>query len=90
MASNPPLFCPQCMNTTKPATTYFLLCCLTLTKRRNRMLTSLFAERFVALDVHKRYVVIGAVNAQQQIVLAPRRVESRRSPWLESTPSLFH
>lgn len=40
------------------------------------MLTSVSTERFVALDVHQRYVVVGAVNAGQQIVLSPRRVES--------------
>lgn len=39
------------------------------------MLTSVSVERFVALDVHKHYVVVGAVNAQQQVVVAPRRVE---------------
>ncbi len=39
------------------------------------MLASASAERFVALDVHKRYVVVGAVNASQQIVLSPRRVD---------------
>ena len=39
------------------------------------MLTSPSAERFVAVDVHKHYVVAGAVTAQQQIVLAPRRVD---------------
>lgn len=30
--------------------------------------------RFVALDVHKTYVMIGAVNDDQDIVLTPRRV----------------
>lgn len=39
------------------------------------MLASISAERFVALDVHKQYVVVGAVNAGQQIVLSPRRVD---------------
>jgi len=31
-------------------------------------------QRFVALDIHKHYVVVGAVNAQQEVVLHPRRV----------------
>src|SRR5215467_3728518 len=31
------------------------------------------ATRFVALDVHRQYLVVGAVDAQQHIVLAPRR-----------------
>jgi hypothetical protein len=39
------------------------------------MLPSVSAQRFVAWDVHKHYVVVGAVNAQQQVGLAPRRVE---------------
>lgn len=39
------------------------------------MLTSPSVERFVALDVHKHYVVAGAVTAGQQVVLAPRRVD---------------
>lgn len=39
------------------------------------MLASVSAERFVALDVHKHYVVVGAVTASQQIVLSPRRVD---------------
>jgi transposase len=40
------------------------------------MLASLSSvERFVALDVHKQYVVVGAVTASQQIVLSPRRVD---------------
>lgn len=30
--------------------------------------------RFVALDVHKHYVVVGAVDARQSMVLVPRRV----------------
>jgi transposase len=31
-------------------------------------------QRFVALDVHKNYVMVGAVNAQQEVILKPRRV----------------
>lgn len=31
-------------------------------------------ERFVALDVHKQYVMVGAVDARQTVVLPPRRV----------------
>lgn len=30
--------------------------------------------RFIGLDVHKYYVVLGAVNAQQEVVLRPRRL----------------
>lgn len=35
-------------------------------------------ERFVALDVHKQYVMVAAVDHQQQIVLQPRRVNLDR------------
>ena len=35
-------------------------------------------KRYVALDVHKSYLMIGAVNSQQEVVLSPRRV-----PFLE-------
>src|ERR671932_696756 len=31
------------------------------------------STRFVALDVHRHYVVVGAVDAQQTVVLTPRR-----------------
>jgi hypothetical protein len=31
--------------------------------------------RFVALDLHKRYVMVGAVNTHQEVVLRPQRVE---------------
>jgi transposase len=32
-------------------------------------------ERYLALDIHKHYVVVGAVNAQQQLILPPRRLD---------------
>lgn len=31
------------------------------------------ATRFVALDVHRHYLMVGAVDSQQQVVLSPRR-----------------
>ena len=34
--------------------------------------------RFVALDLHKSYIVVGAVDEQQNIVLHPRRVSCAR------------
>lgn len=34
--------------------------------------------RFVALDVHKSYLVVGAVDAAQTVVLSPRKVDARR------------
>ena len=36
--------------------------------------------RFVALDVHKAYVVVGAVNAEQAIALPPRRIALAQFP----------
>jgi transposase len=32
------------------------------------------SKRYVALDVHKSYLMVGAVNSQQGVVLSPRRV----------------
>jgi len=29
--------------------------------------------RFVALDIHRTYLVVGAVDPHQQVVLSPRR-----------------
>ena len=30
------------------------------------------ATRFLAVDLHKHYVVVGGVNARQEVVLKPR------------------
>lgn len=35
--------------------------------------TDAVATRFVALDVHRQYLVVGAVDAKQHVVLSPRR-----------------
>jgi transposase len=41
-------------------------------------------ERFVALDLHKSYAMVGAVDRQQQVVLSPRRVPLHRlAGWAE-------
>ena len=32
-------------------------------------------ERYLAIDAHKQYVVVGGLNAQQEIVLPVRRIE---------------
>ena len=37
--------------------------------------TSIPSSRFIVIDLHKHYVVIAGVNAQQQVVLPPRHVE---------------
>lgn len=37
------------------------------------MTTCSLATHFVALDVHRQYLVVGAVDAQQHVVLSPRR-----------------
>lgn len=36
-------------------------------------MTTSTPTRFVALDVHRKYVVVGAVDARQHVVLTPRR-----------------
>ena len=40
----------------------------------NESIPSTTFERYLALDVHKHYLVVGGVNAQQKIVLPPRRM----------------
>jgi transposase len=45
-------------------------------KKEDEMLTELTsspATRFVALDVHRQYLMVGAVDIQQHVVLSPRR-----------------
>jgi transposase len=37
-------------------------------------------KRFIAIDIHKHYLMIGAIDAEQQIVMVPRKVELQR--WL--------
>lgn len=32
-------------------------------------------QRYVALDIHKEYVMLGAMNSSQEWVIRPRRVE---------------
>jgi hypothetical protein len=34
--------------------------------------------RYIGLDVHKHYITVGGMNAQQEIVLRPRDVEMER------------
>lgn len=42
--------------------------------------------RFVALDTHKRYIVAGAVDAQQNIVMRPQRIYfDEFCSWIERT-----
>jgi hypothetical protein len=36
--------------------------------------------RFVAIDIHKSFLMVGAIESQQYIVLQPRKVELHR--WL--------
>ena len=35
-------------------------------------------ERFIAIDLHKKYIMVGGQNAQQKWVLHPRRVRMSR------------
>jgi hypothetical protein len=41
--------------------------------------------RFVGLDLHRHDVMVGAVNAHQDIVLTPQRVTLRQFTGLPST-----
>jgi hypothetical protein len=42
------------------------------------------ASRFLAVDLHKDYVVVGGVNPRLETVLSPRRIEPPRWPkWAE-------
>jgi transposase len=36
---------------------------------------SLVTERYLGIDLHKHYLVIGGVNTQQEVVLSPRRID---------------
>jgi transposase len=43
------------------------------------------SERYVALDIHKEYVMVGGMNKEQEWVLRPRRVEMGRfRTWAEA------
>src|SRR5574337_290291 len=42
-------------------------------------------ERYVAVDLHKDYVVVGGVTARLEVVLSPRRIELEVGPrWAEA------
>ena len=42
-------------------------------------------KRYIGLDVHKHYITVGGMNAEQEIVLRPRDVEMERfKRWAES------
>ena len=42
-------------------------------------------ERYLAVDLHKHYLVIGGVNAHQEIVLGPRRMDLAAWPtWAQA------
>jgi len=41
---------------------------------------SLPIARYLAVDLHKHYLVVGGVNAQQEVVLPPQRIELRHWP----------
>lgn len=38
-------------------------------------LSSTTETRYLRVDLHKHYLVIGGVNARQEVVLPPRRIE---------------
>jgi transposase len=42
------------------------------------------SRRYIGLDVHKHYITVGGLNAEQEIVLRPRNVEMENFPkWAE-------
>jgi hypothetical protein len=42
-------------------------------------------SRFIAIDIHKHYLMIGGIDAHKRIVLPPRRVELARWPqWAQA------
>jgi transposase len=42
-------------------------------------------ERYLALDIHKHYLVVGGVNSFQEIVFSPRRVDYERwEGWMKA------
>jgi transposase len=43
------------------------------------MISSTF-QRFLAIDLHKHYLVIGGVNSRQEVVLNPRRISLQKWP----------
>jgi transposase len=45
-------------------------------------------SRFIAIDIHKHYLMIGGIDAQQRLVLPPRKVELHR--WLEWAAAYLH
>ncbi|MBO0783711.1 MAG: IS110 family transposase [Ktedonobacteraceae bacterium] len=52
------------------------------------MSDSPICSRFVALDVHKQYVVVGAIDAQQRVVLSPKRMSFEQ--FEEWSPTHLH
>src|SRR5689334_13037641 len=36
--------------------------------------------RYIAINIHKRYLIIGGIDARKRIVLQPRRVDLHRWP----------
>src|SRR5215204_5761208 len=41
--------------------------------------------RYIAIDIHKHYLMIGGIDAHKRIVLPPRRVELHRwSAWAQA------
>jgi transposase len=43
--------------------------------------TPIVWERYIAIDLHKHFLMVGAINAQQQVVLTPRKITLDR--WLD-------
>jgi hypothetical protein len=36
--------------------------------------------RYIGLDIHKNHVMVAAIDAQQRVILQPRKISIRRFP----------
>ena len=48
-------------------------------------------SRYIAIDIHKHYLMLGGIDAHKRLVLTPRRVELSRWPawagWCRARPT---
>src|SRR5512141_3384838 len=53
--------------------------------KRERNTSEIEETRYIGLDVHKHYITVGGMNAQQAIIVRPRDVEMERfKTWVEN------
>jgi transposase len=45
-------------------------------------MATMHTERFIGIDIHKRHVVVAAVDQQQKVLLSPKKISNQRfAPW---------